>query len=145
LLVQLRPPGLDEGLVVALERLVESFRLRSDTSLHFEAAAACRLSPAAEAALFRIVQEALGNAVKHAHAREIAVRLAAIDGTLEITVRDDGAGFDPAAPPEPASGRSGIGMRSMRERAAEVGAVLRIQSAPGAGTAVIVIAPAAGR
>jgi len=145
LLVQLRPPGLDEGLVVALERLVESFRLRSDTAVQFEPAAGCRLTPAAEAALFRIVQEALGNAVKHAHAQTITVRLTASESTLSIAVRDDGHGFDPESPPRPASGRGGIGMRSMRERAAEVGAVLRIESAPGAGTAVLVEAPAAGR
>ncbi|HLZ70984.1 MAG TPA: GAF domain-containing protein [Dehalococcoidia bacterium] len=143
LLVQLRPPGLDEGLVVALERLVDSFRLRSDSSFEFSAERGCRLAPAAEAAVFRIVQEALGNAVKHAGAGTIEVDLTAMNGMLTIEVRDDGEGFDPASPPASGPGRGGIGMRSMRERAVEVGALLRIESAPGAGTAVIVEVPTA--
>jgi signal transduction histidine kinase len=73
--------------------------------------------------------------------RRIAVRLALSAGALAVEVRDDGAGFGPAATPAAADGRGGIGMRSMRERAAEAGAVLRIERAPGAGRAVIVEAP----
>jgi len=141
LLVQLRPPGLDKGLVAALEQLVASFRVRSDVLFGFDAPAVCPLAPAVEAAVFRIVQEALGNAVKHAAASEVHVALVVAADALTATVRDNGVGFDAEAPTR---SEGGIGLHSMRERAAEAGAVLHIASVRGAGSTITVTAPLLG-
>jgi signal transduction histidine kinase len=98
--------------------------------------------PAArEEALFRIAQEALHNVVKHARATRADVRLAARDGALRLVVRDDGVGFsldDPAVAADGAMALhpSGLGLRSMRERATELGGTLRIERAPSRGTVV---------
>jgi signal transduction histidine kinase len=94
-------------------------------------------------AAFRIVQEALGNAVKHARATALAVTLAEADGCLRVTVADNGTGFDPDAPViGSADGRTGgMGLAGMRERAAAAGLTLAISSAPGAGTRLDVAAP----
>lgn len=144
LLFELRPDSLaEEGLGPALARLVETFRGRTGMALSYSGTAAGRLAPNAEMAAFRIVQEALGNAAKHAQANEAAVTLAVRDGVVRITMRDNGVGFDPAARvAASADGRSGgQGLRSMRERAAGAGLVLRVESAPGSGTTIAIEAP----
>jgi signal transduction histidine kinase len=81
--------------------------------------------------LYRLAQEALHNAVKHAQAKRAWVELVATDGEVVLTVRDDGVGFDPA---EPHPGH--FGLETMRERASRIGADLSLESAPGAGTMV---------
>lgn len=139
LLFELRPTALaEEGLGVALERLVAALRARTETAIEFVRSTEARPAPDAELALFRIAQEAIGNAIKHAGATRITAALAHIDERLLLTVRDDGRGFDPAAPyVEPQGGQSGgMGLRSMRERAASAGVKLSIASTPGAGTTV---------
>ena len=146
LLFELRPSALaEEGLAAALEKLVASYRARMDAPLvyTYTGEAAVRLPEETETAIFRIVQEALGNAVKHARATQVALTLAAADGRLTVTVVDNGTGFDPGAPPAAApDGRSGgMGMRTMRERAAAAGLTLRVASTPGAGTTVTVAVP----
>ena len=86
-----------------------------------------------ELALLRIAHEALHNAVRHARAEHVLVRLGADDGTLVVEVSDDGVGFDPDA----AEVRSRhLGLTSMEERARELEGRLRIRSSPGAGTTV---------
>src|SRR5690606_22586827 len=82
-----------------------------------------------ELACFRIAQEALTNALRHAGADEVAVVVAAGDGALELLVRDDGRGCEPGP-------GIGLGMVTMRERALQVGGSLAVESAPGAGTTV---------
>jgi signal transduction histidine kinase len=89
--------------------------------------------PQRDLELFRIVQEALQNALRHAHASRIVVRLHSEDGRLVLDVEDDGVGFDPDAP-ELRSRR--LGLTSMEERAQRVGARLEIRSAAGSGTTV---------
>jgi two-component system, NarL family, sensor kinase len=90
--------------------------------------------------IYRIVQEALNNAIKHAHAREILVLLDGSDaGQLCLTISDDGIGFDPGPGDESQSG--GFGMKTMRARAETLGGSLRVISAPGKGTTVEVIIP----
>jgi signal transduction histidine kinase len=148
LLFELRPAALaEEGLAVALERLVTAVRARMEIPVSYSGACQARPAPETETAIFRIVQEALNNAAKHARARSIAVTLTEEDGRLAVTVVDDGIGFDPGGPaPHPAglppagddSWSGGLGMASMRERAAAAGLNLRISSAPGAGTTVLV-------
>ncbi len=88
------------------------------------------LDPRVQAAAFRVVQEALHNALRHSGASEVSVTLSRARGRVVLEVADDGAGFDPglAVP--------GLGLASMRERAAAVGGKLRVSSAPGAGTRV---------
>jgi signal transduction histidine kinase len=141
LLFELRPLGLsDEGLSTALAKLVEVVRTRSGVAITYTATGDVRLAPEMEMAVFRIVQEALANVVKHAHAGAAAVTLTAGESGLTVQIRDTGAGFDPAAPvAATADGtRGGQGMRSMRERAAAAGVGLLVESAPGRGTTVTI-------
>jgi signal transduction histidine kinase len=140
LLLELHPAALNEmGLSPALERLIAAMRVRGNLALTFEAPSGGRPRAEVELALFRIVQEALANVAKHARATEATVSMVERDGSLVVTVTDDGAGFafDPAAPT--ASG--GLGLRSMRERAAEAHITLTITSSPGAGTTICAVAP----
>lgn len=128
----LRPPQLDAlGLEAAL---------RWQAGVLFRSASAAlqahidplprRPDNAIEQACFRIAQEGLTNALRHARASQVLLHLRDIgQGRLHLQVRDDGEGFDPAGP-------RGLGLIVMRERAQSVGGVLRIESAPGAGTLV---------
>lgn len=144
LLFELRPNvQLEQGLDAALANLVTTFQVRTGTKLTYQGCETPRLTAPTEMALFRIVQEALGNAVKHAQASEADVRLRVEPDRLVVTVRDDGVGFDPTAPVQPSTDASsgGQGLRSMRERAATAGLTLTITSAPGAGTTVQAEAP----
>lgn len=125
----LRPPALDDlGLVSALrEQAARCGRL--DLEITFQAPETLPALPAAvEVAAYRIAQEALTNVVNHAHARHCVVRLSLGDA-LTVDIRDDGMGFTP-------NGRSGVGLRSMRERCAELGGDFTLASAPGRGTHV---------
>jgi signal transduction histidine kinase len=88
--------------------------------------------PALTAALVRVLNEALTNAVKHAAAGAVEVRLTAPPGTIAIAVADDGRGFDPGA----AVGAGHLGLSLMRGRAAEAGGDLDVRSEVGAGTTV---------
>ncbi|MDZ7726746.1 MAG: ATP-binding protein [Dehalococcoidia bacterium] len=88
-------------------------------------------------AVYRVAQEALTNAIKHAHASSLTVNLGAENGCLRLGVRDDGAGFDPGG-----DFPGHMGLQSMRERANRLGGTLEITSAPGQGTAVEVAIPA---
>ena len=93
------------------------------------------LTPFTRKHLFRIAQEALANAVKHARASEVSVHLAASGQAVRLVVRDDGQGFDPQRVPR------GMGLAGMRERAAAVGAALEVRTGPGQGTTVEVSVP----
>lgn len=129
---QLRPPALAElGLAEALRaECGRAERLGTAEVLsHLEPTPA----PGADAALclFRVAQEALRNAVRHARARTVTVSLRAREAGLLLTVADDGVGFDPVAPR-----RRSLGLASMGERVQLVGGTLRIESRPGEGTAI---------
>jgi signal transduction histidine kinase len=95
--------------------------------------------PEAQLQLFHILQEALTNARKHSQAHSVQVTFAAEDGRVQMRIADDGCGFD-FGQAAAASG-SHLGLRSMRERAEELGGDLRIESTPGAGTQVVVEVP----
>src|SRR5207244_8557648 len=96
LAVELRPKVLDDfGLVAALERLTETFSEQTGIEVDFRSALPeTRLPSEVETALFRVVQEALTNIVKHANARRISVSVARRDSTVAAVIEDDGAGFD---------------------------------------------------
>jgi len=141
LLFELQPASLsEEGLASALSKLVEGMRPRTSMALRCTVAGEARLAQDVELALFRIVQEALANAVKHAQASEAVVSFMVQAEALTVQVRDDGAGFDPEARvAATADGvRGGQGMRSMRERAAAAGLTLAVASALGQGTTVTI-------
>jgi signal transduction histidine kinase len=86
-----------------------------------------------------VLKEALANAVTHAGASRVDVTLAVQGQRLRLNVRDDGIGFTPGAPGGPIEGKDGLG--NMQRRADELGATLRIESAPGRGTEVLVELP----
>ena len=141
----LRPPALDEvGLASALDSLVRSLRRAHslDIALAVERMGD-RLDPDAELALYRIVQEALTNAVRHSGATRILVSLRADRGAVRATVEDDGRGF--ALERDPVSGGRGLGLVGMRERARNAGGMLEIVSAPETGTRVSAELPLARR
>ncbi|GAI53882.1 unnamed protein product, partial [marine sediment metagenome] len=138
-MANLRPPVLDDyGLVSALRWYGEQFATRTAIAVTVEGEEPVpRLDAQVENALFRIVQEALANAAKHAKARQIAVTIEVHNGTLHMVVADDGVGFDPERLPTPGVNQ-GWGLIIMRERAEVVGGVFRIESRPGSGTRLIV-------
>ncbi len=137
LAIELRPKALDDfGLVPALERLTESFGEQTGLRVQFEARLRERLPTDVETALYRIVQEALTNIVKHARAREVSVLLIRKDTAVSAVIEDDGRGFSRGG----LSG-DGIGIVGMRERLALIDGTLTIESSPGAGTTLVAEVP----
>lgn len=127
----LRPPALDElGLVDALEQVGSRISRSSAMQVAVVAAQLPALPAAVEVATFRIVTEAITNAVKHAGAGRCTVRVSAEDGRLRIAVTDDGRGL-----PAGTTGQ-GHGLHTMRERAEELRGRLTVGAATGGGTAV---------
>ena len=134
----LRPPELERlGLVPALRRLADEVSVPDLTVDLFEEIGDLRLEPESEAVVYRVVQEAVHNAQKHAGASAILILLQQQDGQLRMLVEDNGRGFDPAAV-QP--GR-GLGLTGMRERAEMVRGALVVESAPHAGTRVRLVVP----
>jgi signal transduction histidine kinase len=88
-----------------------------------------------ETALYRVVQEALHNAVKHAKATNVWIRAWQNKGVLFCSIRDDGAGFD-SSHLQNTSGQKGLGLVAMRERVSAIGGTLHIESSPGRGTEI---------
>jgi signal transduction histidine kinase len=144
LISDLRPALLDQlGLTPALGALID--RLRDDTDievrLHADTAYASgrrpdRLAPEVELAVYRVVQEALNNVVKHSGANRAEVTVSDDDAAVRISVRDDGNGFDPSAT------YAGFGLTGIRERVAQHGGNLEIASGPGRGTDLRIVIPA---
>jgi signal transduction histidine kinase len=134
----LRPPLLQQDLVSALQALVQELDARSAAPIHIEVSAeGLSLPEDAAVAIFRIVQEALHNAMQHADASEIAVRLTQYPDRLRLTVTDDGRGIAGGIEPARFVARGHLGLAGMRERAAMIGARLDVQTAVDYGTVVI--------
>jgi signal transduction histidine kinase len=128
----LRPSMLDDlGLRAALEWHVRDVSRRSgvDVELTIEGQVDS-LPDRYQTCVYRAIQEALTNCVRHAKATTVAVRLTAADRRLDISVKDDGVGFEPRAH------RDGLGLRGIEERVREIGGVLTIGASPGIGTAL---------
>ena len=137
-IVHLRPAALEtQGLAVALAKHVDVLRRSHGREIALEVSGDAPVPAAVEADIFRIAQEALHNALRHAGAATIAVRLRCEPGRVALTVADDGSGFDPGA----VRSRS-LGLTTMAERARAAGATLAIDSVPGAGTTVALEVPA---
>ena len=137
----LRPPDLDDiGLVAAIEAYIQTIQ-RTGLSASLEVIGQSPdLTPEVRLSFYRIAQEALHNVVRHAGADEAVVRLETTDEVVRLTIRDNGAGFDPEEAIRPTS----LGLLSMQERAESIGATLTVVSRPGGGTAVIVERPNSG-
>jgi signal transduction histidine kinase len=134
LLLELRPASLDgAGLAPALQEIRAAYG-RLGVTVDADLGDVTVPSPV-EHALLRITQEACTNAVRHGSARRLAVSLARQDGHVEFAVRDNGSGFDPAAP------HAGSGLAHIRDRVAELGGTVDIDSAPGRGAALTVRVP----
>jgi len=129
---RLRPEVLDDlGLASALRALAR--RVGRDARVEVDREIAAQLpvlSPDEELVLYRVAQEALTNATRHAGAQQLELSLRQRDGGVELIVRDDGRGF------EAVDGVGGDGIRGMRERALMIGAALSVESVPGIGTEV---------
>jgi signal transduction histidine kinase len=140
---EIRPTALDDlGLQKALQQFLEEWAERS--TIRFDVHLALndrRLPPAIETALYRVLQEAIRNAVKHAEASKVGVILEATATEVRLIVEDDGKGFvwDRLAAEAAASPR--LGLLGVRERLALVGGVLEVETAPGSGTTLLIHVP----
>jgi signal transduction histidine kinase len=138
----LHPAVLDDkGLVAAARRHVSDFAKSFGVvvNLRVHASVPRRLAPLAQSTMYRILQEALTNVARHAHARAVAVVLKHEKAVLELVIRDDGVGFDPAAV---LSEASGLGLHGMQERVALLGGSVAIESRRGHGTMIRARIPA---
>jgi signal transduction histidine kinase len=138
----LRPSLLDDlGLGPALQKQAREFSKRTGTPVSVTLdGSADELSDRQRTYVYRIVQEALTNCSKHAHSHHVSIQLSDRNGATELTVVDDGIGFDPAQ-----SAHSGLGLIGIEERVRELGGTIRIQSSPGHGTSLHVTIPANGK
>lgn len=133
LAVELRPSALDDfGLVPALERLVDGFGEQTGLRVEFEARLDERLPDDVETALYRIVQEALTNVMKHAGARHVSVLVTQKHPTVVAIIEDDGRGFEAGG-----RGDQGLGLLGMQERLALIDGTLTVESSPGGGTTIV--------
>ena len=130
LAVELRPAALDDfGLVPALERLRDTVSEQSAISVDVQSSLGDRRLPAeVETMLYRMVQEALTNVVKHADASRVTVRLSRSDTSVVLAIHDDGKGFDPQSARD-----GGLGLVGMRERVALLGGRFVVEASEGAG------------
>lgn len=137
----LRPPALDQlGLVPAVSSLLSEVEEGCDLDIGFEAKGKeRRLPPELELGAFRIVQEAVRNAMRHAQARHLDVAIDFSESSLYLGVRDDGCGFDPDG--DEAQASEHLGLLGMRERSRLLGGSLSISSASGVGTSVSATIP----
>ena len=139
LAVELRPKALDDfGLLPALKRLAQTVGENGGPDVQVEARLGGERLPAeTETSVYRIVQEALTNVVKHADASHVSVVLARKNAGVTVVIEDDGKGFDPG----PASELGGIGLLGMRERVELLDGTLAVESSPGAGTTLVLELP----
>jgi signal transduction histidine kinase len=134
MIFELRPPELaSDGLLPAVRKHVEILRRVHGVRIRLRATGERRLRGRTEREVFRILQEALANAVRHARPTTVDVGVDMAPGRLVVVVSDDGVGFDPSAS---ALRARHLGLTSMEERAAALGGRLQVTSAPGRGTSI---------
>jgi signal transduction histidine kinase len=141
--LDLRPSQLDDlGLAPALRWYLDRQSRSCELDIQFRAELpAERLDPGVETACFRIAQEAMTNVLRHAAARQVRVDLRVADGELELTVEDDGRGFNVPAAQARAAGGASLGLLGMEERAELAGGRMEMHSEPGIGTRIRVRFP----
>ena len=142
---ELRPTILDDlGLEAALRSLASSVAARSGMAVTVDGGTTGRFPPAIETVLYRVVQEALRNVVKHSQATRVVVLLHRSRGAVLCAIRDNGQGF-PSAPTATGAPPQGLGLIGIRERVAQVGGTVAIVSQPQRGVEVLVDIPLGGR
>ena len=133
-------PISNEGLVAFLRKQCEALGFRTGASVSFSTGSLPddgALDPGARQAIARVAQEALSNVARHARARNVTVSLGLTEGSVTLTVKDDGAGFSVGSPPN----QGGMGMANLAVRASEVGGSLFVSSVPGEGTTIRFVVP----
>jgi PAS domain S-box-containing protein len=142
LALELRPAALDDlGLAVAVSNYADDVARRAALDVDVHCDLNVRLDPAIETTVYRVIQEALTNVVKHASAKRVSVILDRQDGAVRAIVEDDGVGFRPDRLIARDTPDARLGLIGMRERAALVGGELQIESRPGGGTTLFVRVP----
>jgi len=132
MLIELHPSALTERtLGVLLKQLCDGLMARTKMLVTISVAGDCHLLDEVQIALYRIAQEALNNIVKYAHARRAIVRLDCTPERAQLSIEDNGKGFDPRA-----IGSEQMGLSNMTERAQMIGAEFRLDSEPGQGTTI---------
>lgn len=145
LALDLRPPMLDDlGLAAALRWYADRFAQQTHLVLHLSLEEIPDLSPALATACFRVVQEALTNVARHASARNVRIDVHRTPRGLELTVCDDGAGFDVEAARARAAHGASLGLVGMEERVSLAGGTIDIRSTAGKGTEIRVLSPIHG-
>ena len=145
--LELRPATLDDlGLVKALRNLVETWARHCQIESDFEPGNydPAGVSSEIETTLYRVTQEALNNAAKHAGATHVSVVLSRTAGQVQAIVEDNGRGFD-AAKFQAAGGHGRLGLVGMNERLSDIRGQLQVESSPGEGTTLIIRIPILGR
>ena len=138
LVQEIYPLALQEkGLVSILREHIFEWENRNDTTVQLVTRNEQRLPLEVEQALYRITQEALANVARHSHARRVDMSLVYNGDSVQLSVSDDGCGFD-------INRKHGMGLRSMRERVSSIRGTMQIQSAPGHGTRLLVQVPIKG-
>ncbi len=133
LVYQLRPSDyLDEGLVGALTRRLDSVEKRTGINARLVVEGSLRLDELLEMALYRIAEEALNNTLKHAQASAVTITLRALEGRVILEIADNGIGFNPQQPAH----QGGMGLDNMRERAEDLGGQIEFDSQPGKGAQI---------
>jgi signal transduction histidine kinase len=141
LLSELRPPALDEhGLAGALKLYGDAFAKQANLNISVDAQVEHRPAPEVETIVYRVTQEALTNVSKHAKARHVWIRLAAEEHSVDLSIRDDGIGFDPVKAARLLQDGH-YGLAGMRERVELGGGRLDLDSRPGEGTTIGVALP----
>jgi signal transduction histidine kinase len=132
LLLEMRPESLERSNIKSLlTQLADAFVGRVRIPVDLEMNGECELTHEAKMVFYRVAQEALNNIAKHAGARQVALRLECQPGQTNLTIQDDGLGFEPdSIQPDH------MGISIMRERADSIGAYLRVESQIGQGTTV---------
>lgn len=147
--LSLRPLQLDDlGLAAALRSHLDRQARLAGITAHFDALEApTELAPDTETACFRVAQEAITNVLRHAHARNLWLHLSLAGGSLALSVRDDGRGFDVESVRRRAGAGASLGLIGMEERVALLGGTFEVRSLPGHGTAMTATFPlgASGR
>lgn len=146
LAVELRPAALDDlGLQVAVQNYVEDWVQQTGLDVDFHLSGTdAPLPRAVEIVVYRVIQEALTNVIKHAEARRVGIVLRQACGHLQLIVDDDGRGFDAERMMMPSSAGRRLGLLGMAERVSQVGGRIEVNSEPGRGSEIVVRIPIGG-
>lgn len=137
IMMNLRPPVLDQGLVAAVQWLAENFERRTGVPTRVDAPASIEVTPEIQVVAYRTAQEALTNVGKYAQASAVHLELSNAEGFLTLEVRDNGCGMAAGQRDKPKA----FGLRGLAERARTVGGWLDVSSQVGRGTSIIVSIP----